>query len=220
MTTRKNATVRNKAAAVLLSAAMLGAGGCATPGKRTATGAAAGGIVGAGAGAIAGGWKGAAVGAAVGAAAGAAVGGGVGNYLDKRAQELEKVAETRKTEHGLLLNLQSELLFETNSAVLTPDAVAQLTRIGDILKKYPEDRITIEGHTDSRGTQPYNESLSMRRADAVSRVLKGRGVEERQMVVLGQGETQPVAPNTTEDGRSANRRVELHIDVPQASRRG
>ncbi len=216
MTTRKNATVRNKAAAVLLSAAMLGAGGCATPGKRTATGAAAGGIVGAGAGAIAGGWKG----AAVGAAAGAAVGGGVGNYLDKRAQELEKVAQTRKTEHGLLLNLQSELLFETNSAVLTPDAVAQLTRIGDILKKYPEDRITIEGHTDSRGTQPYNESLSMRRADAVSRVLKGRGVEERQMVVLGQGETQPVAPNTTEDGRSANRRVELHIDVPQASRRG
>jgi len=216
VTTRKNATVRNKAAAVLLSAAMMGAGGCATPGKRTATGAAAGGIVGAGAGAIAGGWKG----AAVGAAAGAAVGGGVGNYLDKRAQELEKVAETRKTEHGLLLNLQSELLFETNSAVLTPDAVAQLTRIGDILKKYPEDRITIEGHTDSRGTQPYNESLSMRRADAVSRVLKGRGVEERQMVVLGQGETQPVAPNTTEDGRSANRRVELHIDVPQASRRG
>jgi outer membrane protein OmpA-like peptidoglycan-associated protein len=216
VTTRKNATVRNKAAAVLLSAAMLGAGGCATPGKRTATGAAAGGIVGAGAGAIAGGWKG----AAVGAAAGAAVGGGVGNYLDKRAQELEKVAETRKTEHGLLLNLQSELLFETNSAVLTPDAVAQLTRIGDILKKYPEDRITIEGHTDSRGPQPYNESLSMRRADAVSRVLKGRGVEERQMVVLGQGETQPVAPNTTEDGRSANRRVELHIDVPQSSRRG
>jgi outer membrane protein OmpA-like peptidoglycan-associated protein len=216
VTTRKNATVRNKAAAVLLSAAMMGAGGCATPGKRTATGAAAGGIVGAGAGAIAGGWKG----AAVGAAAGAAVGGGVGNYLDKRAQELEKVAETRKTEHGLLLNLQSELLFETNSAVLTPDAVAQLTRIGDILKKYPEDRITIEGHTDSRGPQPYNESLSMRRADAVSRVLKGRGVEERQMVVLGQGETQPVAPNTTEDGRSANRRVELHIDVPQASRRG
>lgn len=216
MTTRKNSTVRNKAAAVLLSAAMLGAGGCATPGKRTATGAAAGGIVGAGAGAIAGGWKG----AAVGAAAGAAVGGGVGNYLDKRAQELEKVAETRKTEHGLLLNLQNELLFETNSAVLTPDAVTQLTQIGDILKKYPEDRITIEGHTDSRGTEPFNESLSMRRADAVSRVLRGRGVNEQQMVVLGQGETEPVAPNTTEDGRSANRRVELHIDVPQASRRG
>lgn len=216
MTTRKNATVRKTAAAVLLSATMLGAGGCATPGKRTATGAAAGGIVGAGAGAVAGGWKG----AAVGAAAGAAVGAGVGNYLDKRAQELEKVADTRKTDRGLLLNLQSELLFETNSAVLTDDAVTQLTRIGDILAKYPEDRITIEGHTDSRGTQPYNEALSLRRAEAVSRVLRGRGVAERQMMVLGQGETQPVAPNTTPDGRTANRRVELHIDVPQASRRG
>ena len=216
MTIRKNATVRKTAAAVLLSATMLGAGGCATPGKRTATGAAAGGIVGAGAGAIAGGWKG----AAVGAAAGAAVGGGVGNYLDKRAQELEKVAETRKTEHGLLLNLQSELLFETNSAVLTPEAVTQLTQIGDILAKYPEDRLTIEGHTDSRGTEPYNEALSLRRAEAVSRVLRGRGVDEGQMVVLGQGEKQPVAPNTHPDGRTANRRVELHIDVPQASRRG
>lgn len=215
MTTRKNAAVRKTAAAVLLSTALLGTG-CATPGKRTATGAAVGGVAGAGAGAIAGGWKG----AAVGAAAGAAVGGGVGNYLDKRAQELEKVAETRKTDHGLLLNLQSELLFETNSAVLTRDAVAQLTQIGDILAKYPDDRLTIEGHTDNRGTEPYNESLSLRRADAVARVLKGRGVEERQMVVLGQGETEPVAPNTTDQGRTANRRVELHIDMPQATRAG
>lgn len=215
MTTRKNATVRRTAAAVLLSTAMLGAG-CATPGKRTATGAAVGGIAGAGAGAVAGGWKG----AAIGAAAGAAVGGGVGNYLDKRAQELEKVAETRKTDHGLLLNLKSELLFETNSAVLTDDAVAQLTRIGDILAKYPDDHLTIEGHTDDRGTASYNESLSMRRADAVARVLKGRGVQERQMVVLGQGETEPVAPNTTNEGRMANRRVELHIDMPQVTGRG
>ncbi|NMO18376.1 OmpA family protein [Pyxidicoccus fallax] len=195
---------------------MLGAGGCATPGKRTATGAAAGGIVGAGAGAVAGGWKG----AAVGAAAGAAVGAGVGNYLDKRAQELDKVAETRKTDRGLLVNLDSELLFETNSAVLTDQAVSQLTQLGDILSKYPDDRITIEGHTDSRGTEPYNEALSLRRAEAVQRVLRGRGVDDRQMMVLGQGETQPVAPNDTPDGRSANRRVELHIDVPQATRRG
>ncbi|WP_343073442.1 OmpA family protein [Pyxidicoccus fallax] len=216
MTTRKNATVRKTAAAVLLSATMLGAGGCATPGKRTATGAAAGGIVGAGAGAVAGGWKG----AAVGAAAGAAVGAGVGNYLDKRAQELDKVAETRKTDRGLLVNLDSELLFETNSAVLTDQAVSQLTQLGDILSKYPDDRITIEGHTDSRGTEPYNEALSLRRAEAVQRVLRGRGVDDRQMMVLGQGETQPVAPNDTPDGRSANRRVELHIDVPQATRRG
>ncbi|HZI13663.1 MAG TPA: OmpA family protein, partial [Myxococcus sp.] len=143
-----------------------------------------------------------------------------GNYLDKRAQELDKVAETRRTEQGLLVNLESELLFETDSAVLTDSAVRQLTQVGDILRKYPEDRITIEGHTDSRGPGPYNESLSMRRAEAVARVLRGRGVQEQQMVVVGQGETEPVAPNTSENGRSANRRVELHIDVPQATRRG
>jgi outer membrane protein OmpA-like peptidoglycan-associated protein len=215
VTTRKNTTVRKTAAAVLLSTVMLGAG-CATPGKRTATGAAVGGVAGAGVGAVAGGWKG----AAIGAAAGAAVGGGVGNYLDKRAQELEKVAETQKTDRGLLVNLQDDLLFETNSAVLKDDAVAQLTKIGDILAKYPEDHITIEGHTDNRGTESYNESLSLRRADAVARVLKGRGVEERQMVVLGQGETEPVAPNTNEQGRMANRRVELHIDMPEVTGRG
>ena len=214
MTTRKNATVRETATAVLLSTALLGAGG-ATPGKRTATGAAVGGVAGAGAGAIAGGWKG----AAVGAAAGAAVGGGVGNYLDKRAQELEKVAETRKTDHGLLLNLQSELLFETNSAVLTRDAVAQLTQIGDILAKYPDDRLTIEGHTDSRGTEPYNESLSLRRADAVARVLKG-GVEERQMVVLGQGEDGARRPQHHRRGphRQPARRA-AHRHAPGDSRR-
>jgi outer membrane protein OmpA-like peptidoglycan-associated protein len=199
---------------LIVPALVLGVAGCATPGKRTATGAAAGAIVGAGAGAMVGeDFEGAAIGAGVGAVAGAAV----GNYLDKQARELEQVAETRRTEEGLLLNFRSELLFETDSAVLTESAIAQLTRIGDILVKYPEDRIRIEGHTDSRGTGPHNEALSLRRAEAVSRVLNSRGVAPRQIMVLGMGETEPVAPNETAAGRSANRRVELHIDVPRAS---
>lgn len=199
---------------VLVPALLLGVAGCATPGKRTATGAAAGAIVGGATGAMVGeDFEGAAVGAGVGAVAGAAV----GNYLDKRAQELEQVAETRKTDHGLLLNLRSELLFETDSAVLTESAIAQVSRIGDILAKYPEDRLRIEGHTDSTGPGPYNEALSLRRAEAVQRVLRSRGVQPRQMMVLGMGETEPVAPNETVAGRSANRRVELHIDVPRAS---
>jgi outer membrane protein OmpA-like peptidoglycan-associated protein len=158
-------------------------------------------------------FEGAAIGAGVGAVAGAAV----GNYLDKQARELEQVAETRRTEEGLLLNLRNDLLFETDSAVLTESAITQVSRIGDILVKYPEDRIRIEGHTDSRGTGPYNEALSLRRAEAVSRVLSSRGVRPRQILVLGRGETEPVAPNETAAGRSANRRVELHIDVPRAS---
>ncbi len=199
---------------LLVPVLMLGAAGCATPGKRTATGAAAGAIVGAGAGAMVGeNFEGAAIGAGVGAVAGAAV----GNYLDKQARELEQVAETRRTEEGLLLNLRNDLLFETDSAILTDSAIAQVSRIGDILVKYPEDRIRIEGHTDSRGTEPYNEALSLRRAEAVYRVLSSRGVAPRQIMVLGQGESEPVAPNETPAGRSANRRVELHIDVPRAS---
>ncbi|WP_224365612.1 OmpA family protein [Hyalangium versicolor] len=199
---------------VLAPVLVLAVVGCATPGKRTATGAAAGAVVGGATGAMVGGdFEGAAVGAGVGAAAGAAV----GNYLDKRAHELEQVAETRKTDHGLLLNLRSELLFKTDSAVLTESAIDQLSRIGDILAKYPDDRLRVEGHTDSQGPGPYNEELSLRRAEAVQRVLSSRGVQPQQMMVLGKGETEPVAPNDTVAGRSANRRVELHIDVAQAS---
>jgi outer membrane protein OmpA-like peptidoglycan-associated protein len=199
---------------MLVPALLLGGMGCVTPGKRTATGAAAGAIVGAGAGAVAGGdWEGAAIGAGVGAAAGSAV----GNYLDRQARELEQVAETRRTDEGILLNLRSELLFDTDSSVLTEDAITQVSRIGDILTKYPEDRIRVEGHTDSRGTVAYNEELSLRRAEAVARVLTSRGVTPRQMLVLGLGESKPVASNSSEDGRSVNRRVQLHITVPSAS---
>jgi outer membrane protein OmpA-like peptidoglycan-associated protein len=201
---------------VLVPVLLAMATGCVTPGKRTATGAAAGAIVGAGAGALAGrDWKG----AAVGAGAGAAVGGAVGNYLDRRAQELEKLAETRQTDEGLLLNLRNELLFETDSAVLTDEAVSRLSRIGDILARYPEDKLRIEGHTDSRGSVGHNEALSLRRAQAVSGVLRSRGVAPQQMMVLGQGEQEPVASNDSTSGRSANRRVELHIDMPAVASR-
>jgi outer membrane protein OmpA-like peptidoglycan-associated protein len=199
---------------MIVPALLLVGAGCATPGKRTATGAAAGAIVGGAAGGLVGDdFKGAAIGAGVGAVAG----GAVGNYLDKQARELEQVADTRRTDQGLLLNLRSELLFETESAVLAEDAIARVSRIGDILAKYPEDRIRIEGHTDSRGTAAYNEDLSLRRAEAVSRVLSSRGVAPGQILVLGMGEEQPVASNDSSEGRSANRRVQLHISVPNAS---
>jgi outer membrane protein OmpA-like peptidoglycan-associated protein len=184
---------------------------CQTAGKRTAIGAGAGAAVGAGVGAIAGGWKG----AAIGAAAGAATGGAVGLYLDKQAKELEQVAETRRTENGILVQLKNDILFGTDSAVLKPEAIDQLTKVGDILAKYEQNRIRIEGHADSSGSASYNEQLSQRRAEAVRSVLLGRGVKEQQMTVLGMGETRPVASNDTAAGRAQNRRVELHIDVPE-----
>ncbi|OLC73266.1 MAG: hypothetical protein AUH83_12195 [Deltaproteobacteria bacterium 13_1_40CM_4_68_19] len=188
-------------------------GGCATPGERTAIGAGGGAAVGAGIGAIAGGWEGAAIGAVVGGIAG----GAIGNYLDKQAQELQQVANARRTESGILVDLKSSLLFSTDSAVLKPAAVEQLARLGDILAKYPDDRIRIQGHTDSTGSAAHDEELSLRRAEAVRDVLASRGVNPRQMLVEGVGAARPIADNSTAEGRAENRRVELYIDVPQRS---
>jgi len=188
-------------------------GGCATPGERTAIGAGGGAAVGAGIGAIAGGWEGAAIGAVVGGIAG----GAIGNYLDKQAQELQQVANARRTESGILVDLKSSLLFSTDSAVLKPAAVEQLARLGDTLAKYPDDRIRIQGHTDSTGSAAHDEELSLRRAEAVRDVLASRGVNPRQMLVEGVGAARPIADNSTAEGRAENRRVELYIDVPQRS---
>jgi len=186
------------------------AAGCADMGKRTAIGAGAGGLAGAGVGALVGGKKGALIGAGVGALAG----GSVGLYLDKQKAELERVAETKRTENGVIVNMKNDILFDTGSAVLKDEAIAQLTQVGDIIAKYGDDRVRIEGHTDSTGTKAGNEQLSMRRAEAVKRVLTSRGVQENQILVLGLGDTRPIADNKTNDGRAKNRRVELHIDVP------
>jgi len=185
---------------------------CATPGKGTAIGAGGGAAVGAGVGAIAGGWKG----AAIGAAAGGLVGGAVGNYLDKQAEELKQVAEnTKRTKDGILVDLKSKLLFTTDSAVLKPEAVEMVAKLGDVLVKYPEDRIRISGYTDATGSVAHNEELSMRRAKSVRDVLKDRGVKPEQMLVEGLGPDKPVASNSTAAGRAQNRRVELKIDVPE-----
>ena len=164
-------------------------GGCATPGERTAIGAVVGGVA----------------------------GGAIGNYLDKQAQELQEVSNARRTETGILVNLKSSLLFSSDSAVIKPDAVEQLARLGDILAKYPDDRIRIQGHTDSTGSAAHDEELSLRRAEAVRDVLASRGVNPRQMRVEGAGAARPIADNSTAEGRAENRRVELYIDVPQRS---
>ncbi len=184
--------------------------GCATAGKGTAIGAGAGGAAGAGVGALIGGKKGALIGLGVGALAG----GSVGLYLDKQKKDLEEVAKVKKTENGLLVEMAGDILFDSGSAVLKPEAVEQITKVGDIVAKYADDRVRIEGHTDASGGAQANEELSLRRADAVKRVLLSRGVQEKQMLVLGLGETKPVADNATAEGRAKNRRVELHIDVP------
>ena len=195
--------------AALLSALTL-VTGCATAGKDTAIGAGVGGALGAGVGALAGGGRGALIGLGVGALAG----GSVGLYLDKQRKDLEKVAQVKQTENGLMVQMASDILFDVDSAVLKPEAVEQISKVGDVIAKYADDRVRIEGHTDSSGAAAHNEDLSLKRADAVKRVLSSRGVQEKQMLVLGLGETRPVAENNDAAGRTRNRRVELHIDVP------
>jgi outer membrane protein OmpA-like peptidoglycan-associated protein len=184
--------------------------GCATAGRDTAIGAALGGAAGAGVGALVGGKKGALIGAGVGVLAG----GSVGLYLDKQRKELEKIAEVKKTENGLLVQMKNDILFDTNSDGVKPAGLDNLAQMGDILAKYSDDRVRIEGHTDASGDDKHNQQLSERRAAAVKAVLVSRGVQESQIIVAGLGETKPVSDNATAAGRAKNRRVELHIDVP------
>jgi outer membrane protein OmpA-like peptidoglycan-associated protein len=207
MTRKPWITPTAAALAVLLVA------GCQTAGKRTAIGAGVGGAAGAGIGALLGGKKGALIGLGVGALAG----GSVGLYLDKQAKELEKIAEVKRTEFGLLVQMKNDILFDTGSDGVKAEGVADLAKMGDILAKYADDHVRIEGHTDSTGDAGKNQSLSERRAQAVRTVLVSRGVQEQQITVVGHGESKPVADNTTADGRSKNRRVELHITVPNPS---
>lgn len=181
---------------------------CATPGKRTAVGAGAGAATGAVVGGALGGGKGAAVGAVTGAVAG----GAAGNILDRQMAELKaKDARATRTANGILVRLKEDLLFEVNSDVLRPQAIDELSSLGDVLAKYPQDRIQVMGFTDSTGTAEYNDDLSRRRAEAVRRILISRGLQENQAVAIGMGEQSPVATNATREGRSKNRRVELHI---------
>ena len=203
----------SKTLVAALVAFTLAAAGCGTAGKRTAIGSGAGAALGAGIGALAGGKKGALIGLGVGALAG----GSVGLYLDKQAKELEKVAETKRTENGILVNMKNDILFDVGSADLKAEAVTQLVQVGDIMAKYADNRVRIEGHTDSTGSTDSNQKLSERRASAVRTVLVSRGVKEEQVSVLGMGESNPIADNGTNDGRAKNRRVQLFIDVPNPS---
>jgi outer membrane protein OmpA-like peptidoglycan-associated protein len=199
-----------------LLVATLAAFACATAQEkvkenpRTAAGAGAGVATGAVVGGVLGGGKGAAVGGVIGGA----VGGVAGHMLDKQAAELkQKDINASRTANGILVKLKEDLLFDVGSDSLKPQALDELNSLGDVLAKYPQDRIQILGFTDSTGSAEFNDELSKNRAEAVRKVLVSRGVGENQAVAIGMGEQNPVASNDTAAGRSKNRRVELHIAV-------
>jgi outer membrane protein OmpA-like peptidoglycan-associated protein len=193
---------------------MLGAGwltGCEGM-NRTQKGALAGTAVGAGVGALIGKKSGhSGRGALIGGAVGALSGGLVGNYMDRQAKELEQVAETTRTGDGIIVTMKDKILFDFDSATVKPAALSSLDQIAGVLNKYPKTTITVAGHTDNTGRADYNLKLSERRAGAVKFALAERGVPGDRVTAMGFGAENPVSPNTTPEGRTENRRVELHI---------
>ena len=152
------------------------------------------------------------VGAGIGGIAGAAI----GAYMDKQERELRaRTAGTdvQVTRQGddLLLNIPSGINFAYNSAAVQPQFQRTLDQVASVLGEYNRTYIDVYGHTDSTGSDSYNQGLSDRRAAAVADYLATRGVQSARIATRGFGETQPIATNETEEGRAANRRVEIKI---------
>lgn len=124
--------------------------------------------------------------------------------LEQQLRELD----ARKTERGHVLTL-GDMLFDSGRATLQPGAQSRINRLAEFLQRHPQQRVDIEGYTDSQGSEESNQLLSERRAAAVMQALVRRGVAADRLSPRGQGEAMPVASNDNAAGRQANRRVEL-----------
>ena len=154
--------------------------------------------------------KGAIIGAAVGGTAGALI----GRYMDKQAEEMQRDLEGTKIERvgeGIKITFDSGILFGFDSSELSSDAKANIGKFATILNKYPDTDILVEGHTDSDGSDEYNQSLSERRSQSVVAYCVTLGVTGQRFTTIGYGEKQPVATNDTSEGKRLNRRVEVAI---------
>lgn len=152
----------------------------------------------------------------IGAGIGALTGGGIGLYMDRQEQELRSqlqnsgVSVTR-VGNDIVLNMPSNVTFASDSDAVSPNFAGVLDSVAIVLNKYPKTLLDIDGHTDSTGAADYNQQLSERRAVSVGRHLQSRGTDPRRLLVVGFGETRPIASNDTEQGKAANRRVEVRI---------
>lgn len=154
--------------------------------------------------------KGAILGAVIGGSAGALI----GNYMDKQAEELEQDlegADIERVGEGIKITFDSGILFGFDSSELTYASKTNIAELAETLKKYEDTEIIIEGHTDSKGSESYNQELSERRAGSVASELRSLGVAASRISEVGYGEEMPIADNSTEEGRSQNRRVEVAI---------
>ncbi len=188
-----------------------------------------GAVIGAGSGAAIGGIIGnnvgngnnTALGALIGAVVGGAAGGFIGNRMDKQAERIEQEipgAEVTRVGEGIniVFNEDAGVYFDTNKAVVKGTSATALDRLVGILKEYPDSNILVEGHTDSAGADDYNMNLSKQRAQSVSNYLVANGISSGRLTTKWYGETQPESDNSTPEGKSKNRRVEMVIVASEA----
>jgi outer membrane protein OmpA-like peptidoglycan-associated protein len=210
---------------LLVIAAALASAGCQTTDAYTGEKKVNSASKGAGIGALAGAVLGAATGdnskerrerALIGAGIGALTGAGVGAYMDKQEAKLRAqlqgtgVSVTRSGDN-LILNMPGNITFKTASADLNANFFRVLDSVGLVLKEFDKTTIDVEGHTDSDGSDQYNQQLSLQRAQSVGTYLQSQGVNGQRIVAFGAGEARPVASNSTPDGKQQNRRVELKL---------
>ena len=154
--------------------------------------------------------------ALVGAGLGALAGAGVGAYMDRQEarlrQELDRtgVSVTRIGDN-ITLNMPGNVTFATNSSALNASFYEVLNSVATVLDEYEQTVVEVAGHTDSTGTNEYNQTLSQQRATSVAAYLGTRGVLADRIITVGMGEDRPIATNDTEAGRQQNRRVELTL---------
>lgn len=149
---------------------------------------------------------------AVGAAAGAAI----GSYMDKQEKELRDTMqgtgiEVQREGDNIVLNMPDSITFDTSRSDIKPQFHTVLGSLASTLSQYDQTRINIAGHTDSRGSDQYNLTLSQKRANSVRNFLGGRGVGSQRMNAQGYGESRPVSDNSTKEGLAKNRRVEITL---------
>ena len=151
-----------------------------------------------------------------GAAVGALAGSAIGSYMDKQEAELNKElagsgVEVIRNGNNIDLILPGDITFASNSASVSGQFTPELKAVAKVLNEYNQTVLMIKGHTDSDGTEQYNQALSERRADAVKSVLVINNVNPNRVSTVGMGEYQPKASNATFSGKQQNRRVELTI---------
>lgn len=188
-------------------------------------------VSGASKGAIAGGLIGAVLGAAtapkeerakralIGAGIGGVAGGGVGLYMDRQEAELRQElvnsgVQVQRTEEGEInLIMPGNITFDTDSSELRADFMDTLKSVAKVVQEYKDTLVTIGGHTDSTGSERYNQLLSERRAASVAEVLLSQGVAFERVAARGNGELRPIADNSSATGRASNRRVEISLEA-------